>query len=307
MAGDWIKMGTALRTHPKVVRVASALKADRLRVVGGLHAVWCLFDEHSEDGSLVGYTPDALDELIGWAGFSAALASVEWMEIDDDGLHLPRFDAHNGASAKRRAQETERKRESRKSPQTVREVSASDAVETRTREEKRREEEEEISKPSASHPPRGGRGARFEEFWLAWPKCERKHDRAKCLAFWRLHSLDEAADAILVDVRTKRGTTKWQEGYIEAPLVYLRGRRWEDEVTPDEGKPGEAVANWWDTGAGIRKRGQELGLGDWSETEQFPTYRARVFAKAGDGPWNAPKSAGLPGVLKPLATEGATR
>ena len=47
MAGDWIKMRGDLGTHPKVVRIMSALKADRLRVVGGLHAVWSLFDAHS--------------------------------------------------------------------------------------------------------------------------------------------------------------------------------------------------------------------------------------------------------------------
>jgi hypothetical protein len=66
VAGDWIKMRANLRRHPKVVRVASALNADRLRVVGGLHAVWCLFDEHSEDGHLSGYTPSAVDDEIGW-------------------------------------------------------------------------------------------------------------------------------------------------------------------------------------------------------------------------------------------------
>lgn len=44
MAGDWIKMRADLHTHPKVVRMASALKADRLRIVGGLHSAWCLFD-----------------------------------------------------------------------------------------------------------------------------------------------------------------------------------------------------------------------------------------------------------------------
>ncbi|MQI04921.1 hypothetical protein EI057_02935 [Escherichia coli] len=32
MAGDWIKMRADLHTHPKVVRMASALKADRLRI-----------------------------------------------------------------------------------------------------------------------------------------------------------------------------------------------------------------------------------------------------------------------------------
>jgi hypothetical protein len=133
MAGDWIKMRTNLRTSPKVVRIASALKADRLRVIGGLHSVWCLFDAHSADGQLAGYTVETLDEDIGWPGFASAMIVVGWLESSDDGLSTPRFDEHNGQSAKRRCQESERKRESRKS-------SADDADKKRTREEKRREE-----------------------------------------------------------------------------------------------------------------------------------------------------------------------
>jgi len=131
MAGDWIKMRVDLQTHPKVVRIASALHADRLRVIGGLHAVWSLFDAHSEDGELVGYTADALDELVGWRGFAAALEDVGWIEITQKSLFLPRFCTHNGTSAKRRAQEADRKK-------SVRKMSASDADKKRTREEKRR-------------------------------------------------------------------------------------------------------------------------------------------------------------------------
>ena len=62
MAGDWIKMRVDLSTSPKVVRISSALRADRLRVIGGLHAVWCLFDVHSEDGNRVG-AEMSLDQL----------------------------------------------------------------------------------------------------------------------------------------------------------------------------------------------------------------------------------------------------
>lgn len=149
MAGDWIKMSTDLRTHPKVVRIASALKADRLRVVGGLHAVWCLFDAHSVDGSLEGYTLDALDDLVGWPGFSMAMVSVEWMSETTQGLDLPRFEEHNGQSAKRRAQETERKRVARAEADS----SASVADEKRTREEKRREEVKKEAKASSSSKP----------------------------------------------------------------------------------------------------------------------------------------------------------
>jgi len=88
------------------------------------------------------------------------------------------------------------------------------------------------SSPSGDTPvaPKGA-AKRFEEFWLAWPKSERKQDRVKCCEKWKREGLDAFADDILADIRAKRGTRKWQEDagkFIEAPLVYLNGRRWED-------------------------------------------------------------------------------
>lgn len=133
MAGDWIKMRADLHTHPKVIRMASALKADRLRIVGGLHSAWCLFDVHSVDGLLDGYSADTLDDLIGFPGFSRAMMAVGWLEENGESLVMPRFEAHNGQSAKRRAQDADRKR-------NVRKASASEADKKRTREEKRRED-----------------------------------------------------------------------------------------------------------------------------------------------------------------------
>ena len=158
MAADWIKMRADLGTHPKVIRILSALKADKsrtesgrvsdkLRVIGALHAVWSLFDMHSEDGRLEGYSADVIDTLIDFDGFASAMISVGWLEQDGETLVMPRFDEHNGKSAKRRAQEAVRKREERnadKGPQNVRETSASDADKKRTREEKRREEEKHM-------------------------------------------------------------------------------------------------------------------------------------------------------------------
>ncbi|KKF68310.1 DNA replication domain protein [Citrobacter amalonaticus] len=145
MAGDWIKMRADLHTHPKVVRMASALKADRLRIVGGLHSAWCLFDVHSVDGFLDGYSAETLDDLIGFPGFSRAMMAVGWLEENGESLVMPRFEAHNGQSAKRRAQDADRKRKDRK-------ASASEADKKRTREEKRREDLKDIDPPN---PPRG--------------------------------------------------------------------------------------------------------------------------------------------------------
>lgn len=140
MAGEWIKMRGDLQTHPKVVRILSALRTDKLRVVGGLHAVWSLFDLHSEDGVLDGYNCEALDNAVGFPGFAQALIGINWLESRGDSLFLPEFSTHNGQSAKRRAEDSKRKQLSRNSPQPVRESSAPDADKKRTREEKRREE-----------------------------------------------------------------------------------------------------------------------------------------------------------------------
>ena len=137
MAGDWIKMRSDLFTHPKVVRIASAVKTDTLRTVGGLMSVWCLFDAHSTDGILDGYTPETLDDHLRCPGFAAAMTSVNWLKIikDEDGesLALPRFGTHNGQSAKRRAQDADRKREGRK-------TSASEADTSQTRVDKNKED-----------------------------------------------------------------------------------------------------------------------------------------------------------------------
>lgn len=134
MAGDWIKMNKSLPRDPRVVRISSALKADRLRTVGGLLSAWCLADELTEDGNLDAYTPELLDELVGLPGLARAMESVGWLVIGDGFLEFPRFDEHNGKSAKRRAQDAIRKssaREADKCPHDKR---------TKSGPEKRREE-----------------------------------------------------------------------------------------------------------------------------------------------------------------------
>jgi len=99
----------------------------------------------------------------------------------------------------------------------------------------------DISTAAQSHPPAGGLAAGFAEFWEAWPKGERKHDKAKCLEHWKRNHLGEKAPAIAADIAVKRTTQKWQDGFCEAPLVYLRGKRWEDGVVPEAQKPATAA------------------------------------------------------------------
>lgn len=137
MAGDWIKMNKSLPRDPRVIRISSALKADRLRTVGGLFSAWCIFDEQTEDGILPGYTPEILDELVTFPGLARAMESVGWLEIGEGFLAVPRFDEHNGQSAKRRAQDANRKQSARAADKCPAENR------TESRPEKRRGEETE--------------------------------------------------------------------------------------------------------------------------------------------------------------------
>lgn len=177
-------MRTDLLTHPKVVRMASACNADRLRIVGGLWAVWGIFDVHSEDGALDGYTPAVIDEMLGFPGFADAMIGVGWLESSEDGLHVPRFDEHNGQSAKRRSEDTARKRSDRTNL-------GQDADEKRTREDKNKRKD---------NPPTPQEGAWVrpdwisEESWKSFEEMRRKRkkpltDRARTLAAAKLEAL----------------------------------------------------------------------------------------------------------------------
>lgn len=71
---------------------------------------------------------------------------------------------------------------------------------------------------------------RFQDFWSTWPKSVRKGGKAECADVWAKASLDSEADSILAHVTAMRATSTWtkQSGeFVPAPVVYLRGRRWD--------------------------------------------------------------------------------
>lgn len=135
-----------LGTDPAVRAIARELKIDVFGVVGRLHALWSWADEHANNGEIPFGEPNDVDVLVGMKGFASALVRVGWLDISTDSILFPNFDRHNGASAKKRALDTERKRLSRNQqdteicPPSVRDLSASETDKSVTREEKRREE-----------------------------------------------------------------------------------------------------------------------------------------------------------------------
>lgn len=223
-------MGVDLRTHPKVVKIAATMKSDRLRVLGALFATWCVFDAHAADGWLLGYTPEALDEELSWRGFARAMAAVGWLEISDDGLHAPRFEDHNGTTAKRRAMDASRKGRVRKvsaskadkSPQAERteggQMSASEADKVRNREEKRREEP---STPGESEVAVVSRATRLPHHWaagsdlLAWTKAERPGWTDDRIAHERAQFVDHYESLGTMRADWDAAWRKWVRGSID--------------------------------------------------------------------------------------------
>ena len=72
-------------------------------------------------------------------------------------------------------------------------------------------------------PPSGA----FLRFWSSWPRNERKASKGKCQELWQKKDFDLVADAILSHVEALKQSDGWRNGYVPAPIVYLRDRRWE--------------------------------------------------------------------------------
>lgn len=134
MAGDWIKWTKGLVDHPKVVRISSALNADRMRTASALMVLWEWADGITANGIVTGVSASIVDDVSRTPGLSKAMMSVGWLVEDAQGLVFPDFERHNGQSAKRRAMEAERKRGRRTS------AFDADILRTKSGPEKRREE-----------------------------------------------------------------------------------------------------------------------------------------------------------------------
>lgn len=113
MAGDWIKWVKGLTRRREVVQMSFTLKADPRLIAAICMEVWEWVDGETTDGHLPGCGLDYLDSIARLQGFGAAMAKAGWVSVGDDGITIPNFDRHNGASAKRRAAASESMRKRR--------------------------------------------------------------------------------------------------------------------------------------------------------------------------------------------------
>lgn len=260
MSTNWIKMRSSLLTNPKVIRMARHLASDRhfmdwwtrgtnkscdeivyeicdvtvvtRVVVGSLLSVWGSANEcANSDGRVTGITLFEVDEMAGVPSFGKAMEVVGWAVEDDNGIRFPNFNEHNtvgkerSTGAKTGAERTKEYRDRKRADQATngdasQEPSHGVTVTSQSdhREDKRREEKEQPQTPG------------FVTFWDSWPKSSRKGGKAECERVWRKDRLEAVAADIVAHVRrmaTSDGWTKQGGEFVPAPLVYLRGKRWD--------------------------------------------------------------------------------
>lgn len=213
-----------LADKPEVHRIAAALALDPDAVVGKLIRVWSWFDKQTVDGHAPSVTKTLLDRLSARDGFADAMSAAGWLELDKDGLRMPRFSTWNGQSSKKRA--LANRRQSRKRNADVTETSRTKRDKNVTREEKR--------KVTTPIPPSGA----FLRFWAAWPRGERKRSQGKCWELWAKKDFDLIAEAVLSHVEAMKLADGWKRGFVPAPLAFLNQRQWEgaEPSGPDDGE-----------------------------------------------------------------------
>lgn len=228
MAGEWIKVEIGLPEKPEVMRLARLLNKNRFEIVGTLFRFWIWVDKNTVDGVVDGVEASDVDEIVSMPGFGLAMKGVGWLEVDPDNhrIIVPKFDRHNGESAKKRALKNERQARWRsQQPSTDESTKASTSKSTRasTREEKRR------STPVIP--------VLFDKFYQAYP---RKVAKPKALAAWvKLNPDVELTDRILEAIERARPTEQWRKEkgkFIPHPATWLNERRFEDELPEPEQK-----------------------------------------------------------------------
>jgi hypothetical protein len=156
MAGDWIKIESALPNKPEVMQLATILGIDEMAVVGHLTLFWSWVDQN-----LSGHCPVAigtlsgLDRRAGREGFAQAMIDVGWLHFDAGKISIPNYEDHLSQSAKQRALDAKRKRAAR-----TKTGQCPDPNRTFAGTEKRREDK--INPPL---PPKGAVGGDFSNQW----------------------------------------------------------------------------------------------------------------------------------------------
>jgi hypothetical protein len=232
VAGDWIKVEHATLDKPEVAYFAELLGMNVDEALGILLRFWVWLDRNARNGCVTHVTQMSLDKTMHCEGFTGALVTVKWVELDTDActLHVPNFERHNENSSKTRTSNAERQaryRDKHRNKSNAISNVTSNAV---TLPEKRREDKE--LKSIGRFTPDCSPG--FQRFWAAYPNhSNRRKNRAACVVLWNRLSLESKADLVVGHVEAMKRTKSWQpspngESFEPEAERYLRKRNWED-------------------------------------------------------------------------------
>ena len=105
----WIKIETTTPDKPEVIAISTHLKLDPDCVVGKLVRLWAWADQNAISNESLPITEDWIDRFVRCRKFAKILRKVGWLSGPDGALCFPRFERHNGYSAKARASEQRKK------------------------------------------------------------------------------------------------------------------------------------------------------------------------------------------------------
>ena len=72
----------------------------------------------------------------------------------------------------------------------------------------------------------------FDRFWSVYPRRHAKRDAMKAWA--QLNPDPELVETIVEHIQLRVKSRQWREGFIPLPATFIRGERWEDELTRED-------------------------------------------------------------------------
>jgi hypothetical protein len=229
---SWIKVENATPNKPEVLKLARLLGVSRDDAFGKAMRFWIWLDGVTVDGRVDGVTSTDVDAVVGAVGVADALIAAGWLSISEDqqSIVVPNFDRHNGESAKKRAQKTQRQAKWR-AKHVDAHVDATVSTAASTREDKKRDNTPIV--------PKGTNGycRSFEDWWNAYPK---KAGKDAAFKAWKkagakikaamVCSSDEAA-AYLLKVAIEYAVARADQDpqFTLNPATWLNQGRWNDD------------------------------------------------------------------------------
>jgi DNA replication protein DnaT len=110
VAVGWIKVETCTPGKAEIIRLARLLSMKHDEALGVVIRFWVWADSNTVDGVVDGVAPTDVDAVLSCPGLCRGLETVGWLVIhkDKERITIPKFERHNGESAKKRALNTER-------------------------------------------------------------------------------------------------------------------------------------------------------------------------------------------------------